>query len=350
MAQPARPHDGWAVLEAAFAAGYDYLYLTADELPMTFAKLLTAMDATRPDWWSALREEERPVLVGYGRADGVADPRRTALLTSLGVRQIMIGMDAGTPLSLAAMNKPLGGRRRDVLAEAETLYRLNSTAITVARDHGLLIRAGFVVGHIGMIGMTRQLLTDNVERILALVSEGATSGVFSAVDIEVLPPSRAPATTPTSPRLKQHRPLPRASALPSPTTRCSPRSPRAGADRPSSISPLRLQQAVPGSDFSVARLARTLETTTAHVVHLLAEHPVDWSPPRFRRTQRAASRSAQWRLWYERDLLSLQAIADREDTSLATIRTAPGSAPLAPIQAGRGGSELRGGQETPVVS
>ncbi|GHB81953.1 hypothetical protein GCM10010306_090490 [Streptomyces umbrinus] len=179
------PDEAWAVLEAAFAAGYDYLYLTADELPLTFSKLLTAMDGTRPGWWSALAEEERPVLVGYGRADGIADPRRTALLTGLGVRQIMIGMDAGAPLSLAAMNKPLGGRRRDVLAEAETLYRLNSTAITVAREHGLLVRAGFVVGH---IGMTRQLLDENVERILALISEGATTGVFSAVDVEVLSP------------------------------------------------------------------------------------------------------------------------------------------------------------------
>nr|WP_246111637.1 hypothetical protein [Streptomyces hawaiiensis] len=91
---------------------------------------------------------------------------------------------------------------------------------------------------------------------------------------------------------------------------------------PYSISADRLHQAVPGSDFSVAQLARTLETTTAHVVHLLAQHPVDWSPPRFRRTQRTANRSAQWRLWYERDHLSLQAIADREDTSLAAIRLA----------------------------
>ncbi|MGW2287058.1 hypothetical protein [Streptomyces phaeochromogenes] len=91
---------------------------------------------------------------------------------------------------------------------------------------------------------------------------------------------------------------------------------------PHSISPDRLQQAVPGRDFSVAQLARTLETTTAHVVHLLAQHPVNWSPPRFRRTQHTANRSAQWRLWYERDLLSLQAIANREATSLAAIRLA----------------------------
>ncbi|MFF6807950.1 TniQ family protein [Streptomyces sp. NPDC012616] len=91
---------------------------------------------------------------------------------------------------------------------------------------------------------------------------------------------------------------------------------------PHTISPERLHQAVPGSDFSIAQLARTLETTTAHVVHLLSEHPVDWSPPRFRRTQHTATRTAQWRQWYERDRLSLQAIADLEETTLATIRLA----------------------------
>ncbi|MFH9818369.1 hypothetical protein [Streptomyces sp. NPDC017230] len=179
------PAQAWAAIEAAWNAGYDYHYLTADELPLTFAQLLTGMAADTPAWWSALSENERPLLVGYGRADGIADPRKTALLTSLGVRQIMIGMDAGAATSLAAMNKPVGGRRRNVLAEAEKLYELNSQAITVARDHGMLIRAGFVVGH---IGMTRALLTENLERILALITEGGKHGVFSAIDAEVLSP------------------------------------------------------------------------------------------------------------------------------------------------------------------
>jgi anaerobic magnesium-protoporphyrin IX monomethyl ester cyclase len=179
------PELSWAALRSAFDSGYDYLYLTADELPLTFATLLSGMAESAPDWWTALAEHDRPMLVGYGRADGIADARKTALLTSLGVRQIMIGMDAATPVSLAAMNKPLGGRHRDVLAEAELLYRRNAEAIRVARDHGLLIRAGFVVGH---IGMTRQLLQENVERILALISEGAEHNVFAAIDAEVLQP------------------------------------------------------------------------------------------------------------------------------------------------------------------
>ncbi|MFI8423753.1 TniQ family protein [Streptomyces sp. NPDC085479] len=89
-----------------------------------------------------------------------------------------------------------------------------------------------------------------------------------------------------------------------------------------SITVTQLHQAVPGGDFSIAQLARTLNTTTAHVICLLSQHPVDWSPPRFRRTQHTATRLEQWRTWYERDLLSLQDIADREGTSLATVRLA----------------------------
>ncbi|MFF4260303.1 hypothetical protein ACFY1L_55175 [Streptomyces sp. NPDC001663] len=40
----------------------------------------------------------------------------------------------------------------------------------------------------------------------------------------------------------------------------------------------RLHQAVPGGDFSIARFAQALDTTTAHVIYLLSRHPVDWSP------------------------------------------------------------------------
>ncbi|GAA1159765.1 TniQ family protein [Streptomyces hebeiensis] len=91
---------------------------------------------------------------------------------------------------------------------------------------------------------------------------------------------------------------------------------------PDSISVRRLHQAVPGGDFSIAQVARTLNTSTAHVIHLLSQHPVDWSPPRFRRTQHTAGRVPQWRAWYEQDHLSLQGIADRAGTSLATVRLA----------------------------
>ncbi|MET9674654.1 hypothetical protein ABZY68_16385 [Streptomyces sp. NPDC006482] len=79
---------------------------------------------------------------------------------------------------------------------------------------------------------------------------------------------------------------------------------------------------MPDGDFSTAQLARTLNSTTAHVICLLSQHLLDWSPPRFRRTQRTATRLEQWRTRYEQDHLTLQDIADREGTSLATVRLA----------------------------
>jgi hypothetical protein len=62
---------------------------------------------------------------------------------------------------------------------------------------------------------------------------------------------------------------------------------------PDSITPDRLHQAIPGSNFSIAQLAHTLNTTTAHAIYLLAQHPVDWSPPRLRRTQQTATHVPQ---------------------------------------------------------
>ncbi|MGW5249171.1 TniQ family protein [Streptomyces sp. NPDC004129] len=91
---------------------------------------------------------------------------------------------------------------------------------------------------------------------------------------------------------------------------------------PDSITADELHRAVPGGDFSIARLAQALGTTTAHAIYLLSQHPVDWSPPRFRHTQYTATRIGQWRTWYEDDHYSLQDIADLEGTSLATVRLA----------------------------
>ncbi|MBB6421900.1 TniQ family protein [Streptomyces sp. AK010] len=91
---------------------------------------------------------------------------------------------------------------------------------------------------------------------------------------------------------------------------------------PDSITPAQLRQAVSGSDFSIGQLAHTLNTAPTHVFYLLSQHPVDWSGPRFRRTQRTATRVTQWRTWYEQGDISLQDIADREGTSLAAVRLA----------------------------
>ena len=91
---------------------------------------------------------------------------------------------------------------------------------------------------------------------------------------------------------------------------------------PTSITPDQVRQLAPSGAFSIAQLAKNLGTTTAHARYLLAEHPVDWSPPRYRQTQDTARHAPQWRIWHEKHGLSLQTIADRAHVSPAAVRLA----------------------------
>ncbi|WP_377268738.1 B12-binding domain-containing radical SAM protein [Peterkaempfera sp. SMS 1(5)a] len=176
--------QGWRVVEHAVRSGYDYLSLTADELPLTFGSLLREMRDGAPDWWTGLPENERPVFGGYARADGLSSPRHAATLRELGVRYLMVGLDAGSAVSLSALNKPLApARGGDPRYRAERMFQHNLDALERARDEGIYIKAGFVVGH---IGMTRRLLEQNIESICALVDAG--KGAIASSDIEVLSP------------------------------------------------------------------------------------------------------------------------------------------------------------------
>jgi radical SAM superfamily enzyme YgiQ (UPF0313 family) len=176
--------QGWAVVEHAVASGYDYLSLTADELPLTFGSLLREMRQSAPAWWRDLPEDRRPVFGGYTRADGLSNPRHAATLRELGVRYLMVGLDAGSPVSLSALNKPLApARGGDPRYRAERMFQHNLDAMERARDEGIYLKAGFVVGH---LGMTRSLLEENVESICALIDGG--KGAIASSDIEVLSP------------------------------------------------------------------------------------------------------------------------------------------------------------------
>lgn len=176
--------NGWSVIRAAVDSGYDYLSLTADELPLTFGSLLREMRQEAPAWWRTLPENQRPVFGGYARSDGLSSPRHAATLRELGIRYLMVGLDAGSPVSLSALNKPLSPvRGGDPKYRAERMFQHNLDALERARDQGIFIKAGFVVGH---LGMTRQLLEENIESMCALVDGG--KGAIVSSDIEVLSP------------------------------------------------------------------------------------------------------------------------------------------------------------------
>jgi hypothetical protein len=63
------------------------------------------------------------------------------------------------------------------------MFQHNLDAMDRARDEGIFLKTGFVVGH---IGMTRHLLEENVDSICALVDGG--KGAIASSDIEVLSP------------------------------------------------------------------------------------------------------------------------------------------------------------------
>lgn len=171
----------WSTIQRASEAGYDYLYVTADELPLTFARLLLDMAESPPDWWRALPPTQRPVLVGYARADGMEKEQVLRAMRDIGFRILFVGVDAGAPQSLQALNKPL--RNRDSAAAARKMYDSNLRALGNARKHGVAIKAGFVLGH---LGMTEALLEENITTYIEFLRAGRD--VIISADIELLSP------------------------------------------------------------------------------------------------------------------------------------------------------------------
>lgn len=171
----------WIAIRHAWEAGYDYLYVTADELPLTFARLMLDMAESPPQWWRALQPEERPVLVGYARADGMEKDQVLKAMRDIGFRILFVGVDAGAARSLQALNKPL--RNKDPAAAAQRMYDANLRALSNARKYGVAIKAGFVLGH---LGMNEMLLEENVDTYAEFLKAGRD--VIISADIELLSP------------------------------------------------------------------------------------------------------------------------------------------------------------------
>ncbi|WP_454737805.1 B12-binding domain-containing radical SAM protein [Cupriavidus necator] len=173
--------QAWQVIYNAWSAGYDYLYVTADELPLTFARLMLDMAEAPPEWWQQLEPDERPILVGYARADGMEKEHVLDAMRQIGFRILFVGVDAGASLSLQALNKPL--KNRDPRLASRRMHASNLRALLNARNHGVLIKAGFVLGH---IGMNEALLEENVRTYVEFLRDG--QDVIVSADIELLSP------------------------------------------------------------------------------------------------------------------------------------------------------------------
>ncbi|MFG3656661.1 cobalamin-dependent protein [Streptomyces sp. NPDC047706] len=171
----------WAILENAYRQGYNYFYVTADELPLTMWRLLRGMAANQPEWFRQLPESQRPGMFGYARAEAFATvpDRIDELVNVLGLDHFFIGFDGLSDISLRVMNKqPLGGRGRRDLPMAHNLQALSGVV-----DRGGMITAGLVVTH---LGITPQIMAENHAKLTEIVDNHPKT--FAALDFGPLCP------------------------------------------------------------------------------------------------------------------------------------------------------------------
>jgi anaerobic magnesium-protoporphyrin IX monomethyl ester cyclase len=176
--QVADAAEAWAALHNAYKAGIDYLFFVTDELPMTFRSLLVSMKQSMPAWFRDLSDEERPILEGYARADGLVVPSNADLLFELGFRNMFVGVDAGPLTSLKATNKQLNIAGR--LDSLERLYDANHRAFKEAKRAGLKVEIGYVLGH---LGATPDLVEQSVSLWNDLVGDNLETLVGASVEI-----------------------------------------------------------------------------------------------------------------------------------------------------------------------
>ena len=169
-------HAAWARIHAAYSAGFDYLYVTADELSQTFPQFLSAMGAARPKWSEGLFEDGQVLLVGYARADGLANRRVVNTLHDIGFRLLMVGFDAFDGAALTAFGKGM------TWEDGRQLVRQRS-ALANCRDANLAVKAGIVVGYFGATEADIEFQVAAASRIFDEFGDV----IFSA-DVEILSP------------------------------------------------------------------------------------------------------------------------------------------------------------------
>lgn len=171
----------WAILENAYRQGYNYFFVTADELPLTMWRMLRSMAADPPEWFRRLPPSERPGMLGYARAEAfsTAPTRIDALVDVLGFDHFFIGLDGLSDISLRVMNKPpAGGRGRRDLPMTHNLEALAGMV-----DRGGMISAGLILTH---LGITPQIMAENHAVLTEMVE--SHPGTFAALDFGPLCP------------------------------------------------------------------------------------------------------------------------------------------------------------------
>lgn len=169
----------WQILESVYSQGYNYFYITADELPLTMWRMLRKMAETKPEWYQDLRE--KPKMFGYARAEGFeTQPEKIeTLVRYLGFNHFFIGFDGLSEISLRTMNKQSVNPRHT----HKDMVRQNILALQSVVANDCLVTAGLVVTH---LGITRAIMAENYRVLEEIVNAHSTT--FAALDFGVLCP------------------------------------------------------------------------------------------------------------------------------------------------------------------
>jgi hypothetical protein len=171
----------WDILRNVFEQGFNYFYITADELPLTLWPLLREMSKSIPEWFHDLSKDEKPSMFGYARAEAfaTAPDRIEVLVNTLRMDHFFIGFDGLSDISLRVMNKQaIGGRGRKQSPMEHNLCALDDVV-----QRGGMITAGVVLTH---LGITPEIMAENYRVLVDIVDNYPRS--FAALDFLPLCP------------------------------------------------------------------------------------------------------------------------------------------------------------------
>lgn len=172
----------WEIIRNAFDHGYNYLFVTADELPSTFWSLVRSMADQVPDWYRSLRPADRPRMMCYARADAFREKvqdRIDLLMNTLGFDHFFVGLDGFSSGSLRAMNKGINRIANDT----DDLLHHNLVACREIARRGGRLSAGAVITH---LGITPEMLETNYRMMRQVIRQYPR--LFMELDFELLCP------------------------------------------------------------------------------------------------------------------------------------------------------------------
>ncbi|MEO8304445.1 MAG: hypothetical protein ABI724_10020 [Betaproteobacteria bacterium] len=172
----------WQIIRNAFEHGYNYLFVTADELPTTFWPLLRDMADRMPDWYLDLLPEDRPRMMCYARADAFRErlkDRIDVVMNTLRFDHFFVGLDGFSSASLRAINKGINR----VANDTDDLLHHNLVACREISRRGGRLSAGAVITH---IGITPEMLETNYRTLGQVIRQ--YPNLFMELDFELLGP------------------------------------------------------------------------------------------------------------------------------------------------------------------